>query len=225
MKLSHRLTTIANLVNSNDIVADIACDHGLVAIYLVKKKGMNNIFVSDINPKALAQAQKNIIQNQLQNNIFPILGDGIKWINASNNINCVIIAGLGAKTIVNILTNDYQSINRYIIQTNNEMSKIRKWVQDYNYFIEDELLIKDKNFIYEIIVINKTHGYLIVNGEQIMFGLNLENKYNLLFKKMWTDKLFHYENNINKLTLNQINVTINLQVLLIRNKLQKQKEK
>ncbi|WP_342263749.1 class I SAM-dependent methyltransferase [Spiroplasma endosymbiont of Clivina fossor] len=225
MKLSHRLATIANLVNPNDIVADIACDHGLVAIYLVKKKGMNNIFVSDINPKALAQAQKNIIQNQLQNNIFPILGDGIKWINASDNINCVIIAGLGAKTIINILTNDYQSINRYIIQTNNEMSKIRKWVQDHNYFIEDELLIKDNNFIYEIIVINKTHGSLIVNDEQIMFGLNLENKYELLFKKMWTDKLFHYENNINKLTPNQINAIMNLQVLLIRNKLQKQKEK
>ncbi|WP_342224321.1 class I SAM-dependent methyltransferase [Spiroplasma endosymbiont of Asaphidion curtum] len=225
MKLSHRLTTIANLVKPNDIVADIACDHGLVAIYLVKKKGMNNIFVSDINPKALAQAQKNIIQNQLQNNIFPILGDGIKWISASNNINCVIIVGLGAKTIVNILTNDYKSINRYIIQTNNEMSKIRKWVQDHNYFIEDELLIKDNNFIYEIIVINKTHGCLIVSDEQIMFGLNLENKYELLFKKMWTDKLFHYENIINKLTLNQINATINLQVLLIRNKLQKQKEK
>jgi tRNA (adenine22-N1)-methyltransferase len=225
MKLSHRLATIANLVNPNDIVADIACDHGLVAIYLVKKKGMNNIFVSDINPKALAQAQKNIIQNQLQNNIFPILGDGIKWINASDNINCVIIAGLGAKTIISILTNDYQSINRYIIQTNNEMSKIRKWVQDHNYFIEDELLIKDNNFIYEIIVINKTHGCLIVSDEQIMFGLNLENKYELLFNKMWTDKLFHYENIINKLIPNQINAIMNLQVLLIRNKLQKQKEK
>ncbi|WP_215826050.1 tRNA (adenine(22)-N(1))-methyltransferase [Spiroplasma endosymbiont of 'Nebria riversi'] len=225
MKLSHRLATIANLVNTNDIVADIACDHGLVSIYLVKKKGMNNIFVSDINPKALAQAQKNIIRNQLQNNIFPILGDGIKWINASDNINCVIIAGLGAKTIINILTNDYQSINRYIIQTNNEMSKIRKWAQDHNYFIEDELLIKDNNFIYEIIVINKTHGCLIVSDEQIMFGLNLENKYELLFKKMWTDKIFHYENIINKLTPNQINAIMNLQVLLIRNKLQKQKKK
>ena len=39
MKLSLRLKSIANLVDSNDVVADIGCDHAYLDIYLV----MNNI--------------------------------------------------------------------------------------------------------------------------------------------------------------------------------------
>ena len=34
MKLSLRLKSIANLVDSNDVVADIGCDHAYLDIYL-----------------------------------------------------------------------------------------------------------------------------------------------------------------------------------------------
>ena len=49
MKLSKRLTSLANLVSSSDIVADIGCDHALLDIYLIKNNILPKILVTDIN--------------------------------------------------------------------------------------------------------------------------------------------------------------------------------
>ena len=59
MKLSLRLKSIANLVDSNDVVADIGCDHAYVPIYMAKK-GATHILATDIHENALNVAKENI---------------------------------------------------------------------------------------------------------------------------------------------------------------------
>ena len=103
MKLSKRLTSLANLVSSSDIVADIGCDHALLDIYLIKNNILPKILVTDINPNALESGKKNILKYHLNDYINAKLSDGIN--NLDNDINTLIISGMGTNTICNILNN------------------------------------------------------------------------------------------------------------------------
>ena len=60
MKLSLRLKSIANLVDSNDVVADIGCDHAYLDIYLVMNNIVPKTLACDINRKALDMGINNI---------------------------------------------------------------------------------------------------------------------------------------------------------------------
>lgn len=200
MKLSNRLKTIADLITSSDVVADVGCDHGLLAIHLIHHQQVTNIFVSDINEAALASAQSNINKYQLQQFITPILANGIEWINNYPQINCVIIAGLGTAKILKILKDDANQVQRYVIQTNTNAAKIRQWIKTNNFYLETEILVKDKGRIYEILVINKTNGYQIETEDAVIFGVKLATQFQDLFNEQWQQKLWHYQNIVNNLS-------------------------
>ena len=98
--LNLKLKTIANLVNKNDTVIDIGCDHAYLAIYLKKEKLCKKVYASDISGNVINIAKKNIKDNNVQIDIF--LSDGFKNI-SNNDINTAIISGMGASTILNIV--------------------------------------------------------------------------------------------------------------------------
>ena len=60
IRISKRLTAIAELVEDNLSIIDIGCDHGLLDIYLTKKYNNIKIIANDINENALKNAKDNI---------------------------------------------------------------------------------------------------------------------------------------------------------------------
>ncbi|HAB65802.1 MAG TPA: SAM-dependent methyltransferase, partial [Firmicutes bacterium] len=117
-KISKRLLAITSFIEKKDKAADIGCDHGLLSIYLKENNLIKNIIASDINQNALNNAIKNIEAKKLK--IKTILSDGIKNIN-TDNLNTLIISGMGTSTILHILTipTKLKNINKIIIQSNN----------------------------------------------------------------------------------------------------------
>ena len=109
IKISKRLETISNYVNDNSNIVDIGCDHGLLDIYLIQNKTNINIIASEINENALNNAKNNIKKYKLNNKIKTILSDGLDNIN-TNNIDTIIVAGMGAHTIVGILHKNIKKI-------------------------------------------------------------------------------------------------------------------
>ena len=69
IKLSKRLTSIADMVEDNSKIVDIGCDHALLDIYLYQQKISNKIIASDVNENALNNAKENIRKNKLNNQI------------------------------------------------------------------------------------------------------------------------------------------------------------
>lgn len=148
--LSLRLSSLTKFVNYNDKIIDIGCDHALLDIFLVKSDLVKNIIASDINVQALDSGIKNIENEGLSDKISARLGDGLNVLTDKDNIDTVIISGMGTNTIIGILNNDHlKDINKLIIQSNNDHTMLRKYVTKLGFFIKSEEYFQDnkKNYI------------------------------------------------------------------------------
>lgn len=148
--LSLRLSSLTKFVNYNDKIIDIGCDHALLDIFLVKNDLVKSIIASDVNSQALDSGIKNIENEGLSDKIDARLGDGLNVLTEKDNIDTVIISGMGTNTIIGILNNDYlKNINKLIIQSNNDHTMLRKYVTKLGFFIKSEEYFQDnkKNYI------------------------------------------------------------------------------
>ncbi|MDD5827054.1 MAG: tRNA (adenine(22)-N(1))-methyltransferase TrmK, partial [Bacilli bacterium] len=66
IKLSPRLSGIAEFIKDDCSMVDIGCDHGLLDIYLVQNKKNIQVIASDVNENALNNAKKNIKKYQVE---------------------------------------------------------------------------------------------------------------------------------------------------------------
>jgi len=184
IKLSKRLETISSLIPNNSKVIDIGCDHGLLDIYLYQKKISTKLIAADINENALDNAKKNIKKNKLEEYIETRQGNGLDVLNEDDDIDTVIISGMGAYTVVGILKNNInklKKINTIVIQSNTKIEFLRKEIIKLNYLIEDEEIIEDNKKIYTIIKFVK--GKKKYSKKELFFGPILLKKNNELFKK------------------------------------------
>ena len=135
-KLSKRLQKIADFITDNAKIVDIGCDHGLLDIYIAKNRDNVKIIASDINQNALNNAIYNVNKYKLNNIIECRLSDGLKNI-AKDEINTIIISGMGAHTIVGILytgMNKLKYVDNIIVQSNNNIDFLRYKITKLGYY-------------------------------------------------------------------------------------------
>lgn len=199
IKLSNRLEAISSLIPNNSKVIDIGCDHGLLDIYLYQKKISNKIIASDINENALNNAKENIKKNKLENIIETRLGNGLDTLNETDDIDTIIISGMGAHTAVGIIKKNIEKLKKIktiVIQSNTKIEFLRKEITKLNYTISDELLVEDNKKIYTIIKFEK--GKKKYNKKELFFGPILLKKNSQLFQKN------------NKLELEKLNLVLKM---------------
>ena len=138
IKLSNRLEKIASLVDKEDFVIDIGCDHALLDIYLSEKYN-KAYYASDLRNSALEMAKDNI-KKYNSNKVILKCGNGLDSID-NDNINTIIISGMGYQTIIKILSNKkkLKNISKIIIQSNTNPEFIRKYMINNGYYIDKEL--------------------------------------------------------------------------------------
>lgn len=204
IKLSKRLSVIASLVPENAVIADIGCDHALLDIYLSKKKIIKKSFAIDITKGALNQADKNI---KLYNakNIETRLSDGFEKIDIKDNVDTVIMSGLGDAKIINILKEAEEKLNKVnniIIQSNVGVSNIRVYLTCNGYYIDNEKLVKENNIIYTVISFKK--GYKRYTKKEKEFGPVLLKNKDELFNELIINRINKNNYIINKLPKNKL---------------------
>lgn len=204
IKLSKRLSVIASFVSNNAVIADIGCDHALLDIYLSKKKIIKKSFAIDITKGALNQADKNI---KLYNakNIETRLSDGFEKIDIKDNVDTVIMSGLGDAKIINILKEAEEKLNKVnniIIQSNVVVSNIRVYLTCNGYYIDNEKLVKENNIIYTVISFKK--GYKSYTKKEIEFGPVLLRNKDELFNELIINRINKNNYIINKLPKNKL---------------------
>lgn len=203
IKLSDRLSVIADYVDINATIIDVGCDHALLDIYLVQNKKIKKAVACDIKEGALNQARKNISIYNIDN-IDLRLSDGLDCINKEDNIDTIIISGLGDNKIINILNNNKKlhNIDTIIIQSNTGVNKIRKYLTKINYHIENEKLVKENNIIYTIIKFKK--GYYKYSNKQLEYGPILIKEKSELFNELINNMINSNNRIINKLPNSKI---------------------
>lgn len=189
-KIPKRLEAISSLIPINANVLDVGCDHALLDIYLYQNKISNNIVASDINQNALNNAIENIKKNHLENMIETRLGNGLDVLKAEDNIDTVVISGMGSHTIIGILKNNLKklkNINNLIIQSNTDLKFLRKEITKLHYKILDELIIEEDEKKY--IIIKFVKGYKKYTERELYFGPVLLEKNEKLFQKYNEEEL------------------------------------
>ena len=193
MKISHRLKEISDFISEDDKLIDIGCDHALLDIYLCQQYANLKVIASDIHEGALKNATNNVSKHNMKDRIVLRLGDGLSIVNA-DEIDTILISGMGFYTIKDILSNEAKMVNvkKIVIQSNTDVVKLRKFVIKIGYKIVKEKLVKDNDIIYTIIEFGK--GQEKYSYEEIYFGPRiLENK-DELFYEYYSKKLLKYEN-------------------------------
>lgn len=193
--VSNRIKTIASLVDAKDSILDIGTDHALLPIFLIKNNIVSIADGSDISNKVLSNAKENVFKYNLEDKINLYLSDGVKQIDISK-YNTLIITGMGFSTIKSIIDNaDLKHIDKLIIQSNNNLDELRKYLNEISFSIVDEICLKDKDINYDIIVSHK--GKQSLSEQEYMCGIykndnkwyyqeNLENILSIIEKV--TDK-------------------------------------
>lgn len=209
MKLSKRLQTIANLVLPNDMVADIGCDHAYLSIYLAGKNLCQKIIATEVVEGPYNIALNNIKKHNLQNKIKIYLTDGL--INVQDDLDTIIIAGMGASSIINILKNykKINNINKMIIQSNNDWEIIRRYLNSQGFYIKKEIYTNENKKDYITLLVYKgkrkhKEKELIVgiyNKSNINFYLNQKNKIESILKKIPNKLDKNYQKNKKKLKI------------------------
>ena len=102
IRLDARLSAIFGMVPSKSVVADIGCDHALLACALAETGRASHVFACEANLGPLLRAQKTIMENCLSSKIDTVLTNGLTGLPHSL-IDTFIIAGMGGELIGEIL--------------------------------------------------------------------------------------------------------------------------
>lgn len=157
MRISQRLTALANLVPQGMRAADIGTDHGLLPCYLITENISPSVIAVDINKGPLEKAEHNIDLYNLKGLVETRLGDGLKALKPQE-AEAIIIAGMGGGTMVEILNGSREvadAAGRLIFQPMTGSEAVRRWLQDNGLAIIEEDLIYEEGRIFEIIAAEK----------------------------------------------------------------------
>ena len=188
MKINARLKKIGDLVETNSFCLDIGCDHALLDIYLVHRNKNIKAVASDIAEGPLEQAKKNIKRERLEDEIEVRLGPGLKTY--SDDIDTVIISGMGGRNIIGICKNDLKvlkKIKTLIISPNNYQEDVKRYLCKKGFYIENEEFVKDNKIIYQIIIFKK--GKRKYTKKEYFFGPVFIKKKGPLFREYYLKEL------------------------------------
>lgn len=147
--ISSRLLQIAMLVDKNKVVFDVGSDHALLPCFLVENGISKKVYAGDIAQGPLNTGIQNIKRRNLEGKVIPVFSDGLA--KAEDDVDIVIISGMGYHTIKHILDNcEIERYQYFIVQPNTDVELLRKYISDHNYTIEDERVVYDE-FYYQII--------------------------------------------------------------------------
>ena len=169
MNLDNRLKRITDFIPSDSYILDVGCDHALLDIYLALNRNNVKLIASDINENPLKIAKENIKKHNLEDKITLEKADGVSKIN--DEVDTVVIAGMGTSTINDIINNDLKklkNVKKIIISSHTSSFELRENMNKKGFKIIDEAVVFDKGKYYEIIVYS--NGYEKLSKLDMKYG-------------------------------------------------------
>lgn len=164
-----RLEKISSYISDNEKVLDVGCDQALLSKILAKRKIYS--IASDLRPNIIENAKKNLTPLEKEYITFSV-SNGVPTI--LNEEYTLVLSGMGAHTILDILKNSNYRFNKIITISNNNHDILRTEMSKLNYYVLEEEIMKEKGKFYNLIVFdNVKRDY---SKEQILVGINHKNK-------------------------------------------------
>ena len=187
--ISKRIKTIASLIEPQESVIDIGCDHCYLLIYLRNNGHQGALMGTELREGPFNNALNNL-QAYGYDDIRIIQCDGVQAVDEQMQV--AVMSGMGYHTVTHIMENDpayFENCDRIIIQVNSDVDKLRRWLMENGYAIIDENIIKDYKY-YEILTVTK--GEMELTEQQITFGPVLLEKRGEIFDEYYNRQIAKY---------------------------------
>lgn len=199
--ISIRMKAIADLIPDGLSVADIGCDHGFVALYLVTEKRAPKAIAMDINEGPLLRAKEHIEQYNLADVISTRLSDGAVKLN-QGEVDAAVIAGMGGKLTVKIISESldkFKAMKCFVLSPHSDIPFVRDYLYLHGFAIEDENMVFDEGKYYTMmrcIVADEN-----IDSDGITYGPRLIEKKNPVLIEYLNQEIDKREELIDKLAL------------------------
>ena len=153
IKLSARLKALADLIEDGASIVDVGSDHGYLPVYLAQKGRSTQVFASDISAASLSAAHRSAKLYNVTEAINFFVTPGLDGIGPTD-VDTIVIAGMGGKTIVSILQDatwtNCASIS-LILQPQSKRNILFRYLYDNSYEIVKVIPVADNGRHYTII--------------------------------------------------------------------------
>ncbi|WP_439442620.1 tRNA (adenine(22)-N(1))-methyltransferase [Listeria aquatica] len=187
-KLSKRLEKVAHFIEPQSRIADIGSDHAYLPCYAVLKGFASFAIAGEIADGPFRSAQDQVEKTGLLAQISVRKGDGLEVLEPSDEVDTVVIAGMGGPLIANILENGKRKlarVKRLILQPNIAAKRIREWGAREQFQITAEEIIEEDHKIYEILVLERSNEPVDYSEDELFFGPMLLKEKNAIFRTKW----------------------------------------
>lgn len=153
LKLSRRLSALADWVPPGARLADIGTDHALLPVFLAGNGRVKLAIAGDVNAGPVEAARRQVKEAGLESLVSVRLGDGLAVI-SPGEVDTVSIAGMGGSLMVRILEQGVArltGVRTLILSPHVAEDQVRKWLVEHAYVIDKETLIEEDGVIYTIV--------------------------------------------------------------------------
>jgi tRNA (adenine22-N1)-methyltransferase len=158
VKLKPRLAGIASLVPSGTVVADIGTDHAYLPVYLVQEKACPRVIAVEKSELNSRMAQETVNLFNLNHKVEVRVGNGLLALEEKDDVEIVVIAGLGGKSICRMLIAAADRLGSYkslVLQPMGDVALVRRWLVAHGFCFAREKLVQEKEHFYEVIAVEK----------------------------------------------------------------------
>lgn len=162
--MSERLRALSEMVTPGRVVADVGCDHGFLAIYLVQQGISPRVIASDVRQGPLGAARAHVQEWGLSAYIETRLSDGLSGY-LPGEAEALVCAGMGGRLMQRILTDSPDVVAGFrelILQPQSELWQFRCFMREQGYFVADEnILCEDGKyyFLFRVDLGRKADGF------------------------------------------------------------------
>lgn len=197
-----RINFISDLIPNCQNVIDVGSDHAYLAINLLSQKKVQLVVNIEVNKGPHISGVENLKKHQLLDHTINLVNNGFKNLEKQfNNIvfDYAVIAGMGSRTIIDILKENKLKISQFILQTNKNPYLLRKWLINNKYKITKEYIVQEHGIFYPIMIVSKCKFKKLYTNLELNFGKlnNVDDPTkNLAFLKYYLNFLkTHNQNN------------------------------
>lgn len=152
MSLSRRLEAIVNQIMPARCLADVGTDHALVPLAALERGLVTEAIATDRCEAPLNHTRERLGASTPKGLSF-LRGEGLTPLRASG-CDAVIIAGMGARAIVNVLAETPEALShcqQIILAPNQESWRIREWAFFHGWHLASESVIHEAGRDYPIL--------------------------------------------------------------------------
>lgn len=192
-----RLLKAIAMVRQGNVVADIGCDHGKLAVYLVLANIAKRVIAVDKRPLPLSKAKGLVRQTGCEKRVDCRLGDGLKPLQPGEATE-IVIAGMSGETMVEILNAApwiFDPAMNFVFVPATRAEKLRAWLYKNGFAICQEEPVKENSHVYSVLQAVYT-GEKIQHLQPLLCEIGLLKNSDLPEAKEYIKRRLHYLQNL-----------------------------